>query len=452
MPSYFPILVQSCRSMVAPSNLNCKNILRPLLFSCLFALTISSSLGQMTSKGTTRKTPEERAEEKKRKAAKEAEVAVARKASFAVVEESDTSQPAKDYRSAFEAFRSSLTDLDEVQMRTQLAESMTPQIRADAFSNWAKQLEVANNARQKWLAKGAELVASDQDKYSPILFAMSEMLQKDSGLDRYEAWMPAIKILVDANVTMPNEMTQSAGMVALAHNEHDLIQKTWGVLPVTENTPPIIQLYLKELDVMKEKWSRELAFRKTEAEKNDNPLVELMTSKGKIVLELYEDSAPNTVASFIYLVEKKFYTEKSFFRVESHVCAQTGCERGDGTGDPGYTFDGEANLPNHRDHFRGSLGIALGGNKETGKINDQSGGSQFYIPFLPQAHLDGQYTVFGRVVEGLSNINLFRVVNMADPEQKKESKVQPDFILSAKVIRKRSHDYQPKINSGKLYR
>ncbi|MCX7805819.1 MAG: peptidylprolyl isomerase, partial [Planctomycetota bacterium] len=72
-----------------------------------------------------------------------------------------------------------------------------------------------------------------------------------------------------------------------------------------------------------------------------NPLVSLKTNRGEIVLELYEDSAPNTVANFIELVEKGFYNGLKFHRVIKDFMIQGGCPKGDGTGDPGYRFADE---------------------------------------------------------------------------------------------------------------
>ncbi len=84
------------------------------------------------------------------------------------------------------------------------------------------------------------------------------------------------------------------------------------------------------------------------------------------------------VNSFIYLIERKYYDLKPFFRVEKGLVAQSGCEKGDGSGSAGYTFRGEVDSPTKRDHFRGSLAVALGGDKQ-GNVQRDSGSSQFYI-------------------------------------------------------------------------
>ena len=113
----------------------------------------------------------------------------------------------------------------------------------------------------------------------------------------------------------------------------------------------------------------------------------IKTNKGDIEVELFENEAPNTVANFITLVEKGFYNGLSFHRVLPNFMAQGGDPKGDGTGGPGYTIADECSGPNHRLHFRGSLSMAKEARPDTG-------GSQFFITFVPTSHLDGIHTVF----------------------------------------------------------
>ena len=93
-------------------------------------------------------------------------------------------------------------------------------------------------------------------------------------------------------------------------------------------------------------------------------------------------------------MEKKFYDGLTFHRVIPGFMAQGGDPKGDGTGGPGYTIPDECYQENHRNHFRGSLSMANTGQRDTG-------GSQFFLTFVPTAHLDGKHTVFGRVIEGM---------------------------------------------------
>lgn len=115
----------------------------------------------------------------------------------------------------------------------------------------------------------------------------------------------------------------------------------------------------------------------------------------KIVIELYPNEAPGTVANFEKLANEGFYNGLTFHRVIPGFVAQGGCPRGNGTGGPGYSIKCETEGNPHK-HVAGSLSMAHAG-KDTG-------GSQFFIVHEPQPHLDGVHTVFGQVIEGLESV------------------------------------------------
>lgn len=114
---------------------------------------------------------------------------------------------------------------------------------------------------------------------------------------------------------------------------------------------------------------------------------------GDVVIELFDEAAPNTVANFVSLARKGFYDGLTFHRVIPGAISQGGCPRGDGTGGPGYTIKCETEGNPHR-HVTGSVAMAHAGR--------DTGGSQFFIVHAAQPHLDGVHTVFGKVVEGIS--------------------------------------------------
>jgi len=184
----------------------------------------------------------------------------------------------------------------------------------------------------------------------------------------------------------------------------------------------------------KKAWKKEQAIRAAEAKADDLPRVLLKTNRGDIEVELFENEAPNTTANFISLVEKGFYDGLPFHRVLGGFMAQGGCPKGDGTGDPGYYIPCECYGPDHRKHFRGSLSMAKG-------IQRDTGGSQFFLTFIPTSHLDGQHTVFGRVVKGM---NVLSKIRKRDPDNPKATLAAPDEIIEAKVLRRRPHKYVPK--------
>lgn len=180
----------------------------------------------------------------------------------------------------------------------------------------------------------------------------------------------------------------------------------------------------------------EMAKRKADAEADDRPRVKITTSKGPIVVELFEEEAPNAVANFISLVEKGFYDGTPFHRVIGGFMAQGGDPTGTGTGGPGHVIDCECELPNARKHFLGSLSMAHAGKN--------TGGSQFFLTFRPTEHLDGRHTVFGRVIEGFDVLP--KLTRTQDGQGQQYEGVKRDEIVKAEVLRKRDHAYVPQTN------
>ena len=120
----------------------------------------------------------------------------------------------------------------------------------------------------------------------------------------------------------------------------------------------------------------------------------------QIKLDLFEEDAPGTVENFVSLAKKNFYDGLTFHRVIPGFVIQGGDPNGNGTGGPGYTIKCETE-GNPNKHERGSLSMAHAG-KDTG-------GSQFFICFEAQPHLDGVHTVFGKVVEGMDVVDRVKV-------------------------------------------
>jgi cyclophilin family peptidyl-prolyl cis-trans isomerase len=177
----------------------------------------------------------------------------------------------------------------------------------------------------------------------------------------------------------------------------------------------------------------EMVRRKADAEADDRPRVTITTSKGDVVVELFEDDAPNTVANFISLVEKGFYDGTPFHRVIGGFMAQGGDPTGTGEGGPGHLIDCETELPTARKHFLGSLSMAHAGKN--------TGGSQFFVTFRPTEHLDGKHTVFGRVIEGFDVLP--KLARTQGEDGQAVPGVTPDTIVKATVLRKRDHAYEP---------
>jgi peptidyl-prolyl cis-trans isomerase B (cyclophilin B) len=116
----------------------------------------------------------------------------------------------------------------------------------------------------------------------------------------------------------------------------------------------------------------------------------IKTAKGDLALELYPQDAPVTVNSFVSLARKGFYNGLTFHRIIPGFMAQGGDPTGTGSGGPGYKFQDEFSS---RTHQAGSLSMANSG--------PGTNGSQFFICYAPQPHLNGKHTVFGQLTQGM---------------------------------------------------
>ena len=177
-----------------------------------------------------------------------------------------------------------------------------------------------------------------------------------------------------------------------------------------------------------ELWVKEQQIRSAEASADDLPRIELVTVQGTIMLELFENEAPNTVANFINLADSGYYDGVAFHRVLPNFMAQTGdpnsrpgADGVPGEGGPGYRIVDEHDRDGARMHFAGTLSMA----KTT---PPHTAGSQFFLTHAPPAHLNGKHTVFGRVMSGLD------VVRSIEPD---------DLVETVTVLRKRAHVYEP---------
>ena len=133
-----------------------------------------------------------------------------------------------------------------------------------------------------------------------------------------------------------------------------------------------------------------------------NPIVTMQMEGGDLIkLELYPETAPQTVRNFIYLINKGFYNGLIFHRVIRGFMIQGGDPRGNGTGGPGYCIKGEFTrngFKNDLKHTRGVISMAR-------SMMPNSAGSQFFIMHEDSPHLDGQYASFGKVIEGIEVVD-----------------------------------------------
>ena len=149
------------------------------------------------------------------------------------------------------------------------------------------------------------------------------------------------------------------------------------------------------------------------AEATDNTMI-LDTSKGQVVIEMRPDLAPGHVKRIKQLVREGFYDGIVFHRVIDGFMAQTGCPQGTGTGGSGQKLKAEFS---RESHTRGTVSMARAQSPD-------SGDSQFFICFEDSPWLNGQYTVWGKVVEGMENV---------DKIKRGEPVKDPDRIVRAEI-------------------
>jgi cyclophilin family peptidyl-prolyl cis-trans isomerase len=272
------------------------------------------------------------------------------------------------------------------------------------------------------------------------------------GGDQYERALPIIKLLVEGGAKN-NDLYVWGFLAAFATNDYELAQQ-WlekaqesGALQALASAAQkpdqqesqsglmeqVIQQFSANAAVLgeyKELWPKEEALRKAEASADDLPRVKLTTTKGEITIELFENEAPEAVANFIALVKQGFYSGSPFHRVLPKFMAQGGAKTEDGQGGPGYNIRCECYRPDYRRHFRGTLSMAHAGR--------DTGNSQFFLTFMPTAHLNGRHTAFGRVIEG---IEVLADLQRRSPQHGEEMPPS-DRILKAEVIRDRGHEYK----------
>ena len=129
-----------------------------------------------------------------------------------------------------------------------------------------------------------------------------------------------------------------------------------------------------------------------------------MAKGGQFVIQLYPDKAPITVNSFVFLARQGFFNGVTFHRVLEGFMAQGGDPTGSGSGGPGYEFVNEDN----------DLKFDKAGVVAMANAGRDTNGSQFFITFGPQPSLDGGYTIFGQVTEGMDVVN---AITRRDPQE-----------------------------------
>ncbi len=304
------------------------------------------------------------------------------------------------------------------------------------------ELEAIRTKYAELLTKGQQMIpglrAAATDAYleapnidRQLARFLVKLIADDVRADKYDRAASLAKVMLD-NDCDNKAVGNMAGIAAFALHDFDAAGKLLTQAAADDALSDDGQKVLPDVEEYKEYWKAEQEIRKKEAADDDLPRVRLTTSKGDIVVELFENEAPQTVGNFVSLVEKGFYDGLVFHRVLTGFMAQGGCPKGDGTDGPGYKIYCECYEKDYRKHFRGSLSMAH-------TIERDTGGSQFFLTFQPTGFLNGVHTAFGRVIEGMEVLSKLQ---RRDPDDL-GAKPEPDKIVKAEVIRKRDHEYLP---------
>lgn len=363
-------------------------------------------------------------------AVKKADGSVAKKDAPAAKQENQTARKdasaTKQFAQVFTEWKETLSKLR--QLHEDYADANGE--RRVAIEKEYRELLNKGAAMQSKLLDAAEKAYAEAPNADPELVQL--LVAIANGMVKQEQYEDALRwtVLLAEHACPHPELYCSAGIAAFATGNFDDAQKYFRRAAEARKLDGVGQAMIGSVGEYKDLWAKEQKVRAAEAKADDLPRVILTTSKGEIEIELFENEAPNTVANFISLVEKGFYNGLSFHRVLPNFMAQGGCPKGDGTGGPGYQIPCECYKPNARMHFRGSLSMAHAGR--------DTGGSQFFLTFVPTPHLNGLHTCFGRIVRGTDVLAKLQRVDPSHPEGS-----APDKIIGAKVLRKRNHAYEP---------
>jgi cyclophilin family peptidyl-prolyl cis-trans isomerase len=338
---------------------------------------------------------------------------------------------AADFPAIFGDWKALLKQMRELKLRYQ---SAPPDELPQLEQQWEALIAKGNELLPKLRDSGLEAYKAAPNADEELTRFLVSVAEDATARDAYETALTLGDVLIENGAQHPH-IYNSAGIAAFSQNDFDRAGEYFAEArnagALTDDGTKLAAF----VEEYKKLWAEEQKLREAEAAVEDpekqNPRVRLETSKGVIEAELFEDQAPGTVGNFISLIEKGFYDGLTFHRVLPGFMAQGGCPRGDGSGGPDYAIYDECRQDNARMHFRGSLSMA-----KTAAPN--SGGSQFFITFRPTPTLNGEHTVFGRVVSGW---DVLEKIQRRDPDQ--PGSPAPDKTIKAEVLRKRSHEYVP---------
>lgn len=235
-------------------------------------------------------------------------------------------------------------------------------------------------------AKSLETDKNENDVQLAVLDALYKLDKKETvgsllralNAPDYLVRKKAFQLLADDELQKEFPEIEKALSLARGNHMHELIEHDSEMMQVASRSGTKLGQIL----------NADADYRRAAARKNGNVKAVLTTEKGTFTIDLLPEDAPLTVDNFIKLARSNYFNGLEIHRVVPNFVMQDGDPRGDGNGGPGWSIRCEINMVPYE---RGAVGMALSG-KDTG-------GSQWFVTHSPQPHLDGGYTVFGRVNE-----------------------------------------------------
>lgn len=277
-------------------------------------------------------------------------------------------------------------------------------------------LRAANASSSDPLVRAAVLAAIPDENVDAELAIIKagitdpDVIVRSTALDRYllvtvdpsSVWLPALERAEQSERTSEMNDARLAAIRAIAEWERP--KRASFLRGLLTDPDPVVRRVASDLIVEKLKAPRPaytpLAVTRKPSEYEEivrwsrrQHTATIHMTRGKIELALATQDAPMTTWNFAQLAKKKFFDNTSFMRVVPNFVIQGGDPRNDMNGGPGYAIRDEINL---QKYTRGAVGMALSG--------ADTGGSQFFITHSPQPHLDGGYTIFGRVYDGMNGV------------------------------------------------
>lgn len=171
--------------------------------------------------------------------------------------------------------------------------------------------------------------------------------------------------------------------------------------------------------------------------KTENPVVAMyIKNYGTIVIELYPDIAPNTVANFISLTKSGFYDNNTMHRLVPGFVLQGGDPTGTGTGGPGYTIKGEFSANGFENNLKHEKGIV---SMARTSVSNNTAGSQFFIMLGTASYLDGQYAAFGKIIDGWSNIE--NITKNEQVQNQETGQLKNNLVIKKTLIDLKGQEY-----------